>query len=120
MVTPYLELTDCKVQVVSQYDHGPDSIIKNKIRNFIEAADPGFFQDGGVVIKMKRVQPAIAINQQYEKAKDQVRKNSFHNSLHVIASRYNGRGRGIRPTLSCPEGVWLFHENLWVASLRSQ
>ena len=83
MVTPYLELADGKVQVVSQYDHGPDSIIKNKIRNFVKAADPGFFQDGGVVVKMKRVQPTIAVNQQYEKAKDQVRNNSFHNSLQV-------------------------------------
>ena len=78
MVTPNLELADGEVEVIAQYNDGSDSIIKNKIRNFVEAADPGFFQDGGVVVKMKRVQPAIAINQQYEETKDQVRNNSVH------------------------------------------
>ena len=87
---PYFEFADGEVQVVRQYDDGSDSIIKNKIRNFVEAADPGFFQDGGVVIKMKRVQPAIAIDQQYEKAENQVRENSFHKNLWEML--FAGRG----------------------------
>ena len=63
MVTPYFKLTDRIIQVKREDDQRALKNTENKLRYFIPPSDPGFFQYGRDIVKMKRVQNCIAIDQ---------------------------------------------------------
>ncbi|MBT4260162.1 MAG: hypothetical protein HOD90_09655 [Nitrospina sp.] len=63
MVTPYFKFTDGIIQIKREDDQRSLENTKNKLRYFIPPPDPGFFQYGRNVVKMKRVENCIAINQ---------------------------------------------------------
>ena len=62
MVTPYLKLTDRIIQVKREDNQRTLKNTENKLRYFIPSPDPGFFQYGRDIVKMKRVQNCIAID----------------------------------------------------------
>ena len=63
MITPYLKFTDGIIQIKRENDQRPLENTENKLRYFIPSPDPGFFQYGRDIVKMKRVQNCIAIDQ---------------------------------------------------------
>ena len=63
MVAPNMEPAYDKVEIERQNQQRPLGKTKDKLWNFIESPDPGFFQNGIKVIKMKRMQDRVSINQ---------------------------------------------------------
>ena len=72
VVTPDIESADGVIDVEGKDHQRSAQKTENKLRDFIKPANPGFFENGGNVVKVKRMEQGVAVNQ-----KDRQRQQKY-------------------------------------------
>jgi hypothetical protein len=62
MIAPDFKSADGMVDVEGEDHQRPAPDAENKLGDFIEPANPGFFENGRNVVEMKRMQHCVAVN----------------------------------------------------------
>jgi len=63
VITPHFKAADGVIDIEGKNHQRSLPDAENKFRDFIEAADPGFFQNGGDVVEMKGMEQRVAVDQ---------------------------------------------------------
>ena len=78
VVAPHVKPADGMVEVEGEDGHRPLPPAENEIGDFIQPADPRFFQDGGDVVKMKGMLQSVSVHQNHGADDPETGKNFSH------------------------------------------